>query len=76
MRFNQEQATDSSSAMIITHNASVSFEIGTSNISAPIQNDHSEPKQDSGQANRLQSDDRNVMSQDKIYRSNCDAVSG
>ena len=52
MKLNQEQRTDSPSAITMTHNVSLSFEIGTSNISVPIRNDHSEPKQDGGQANR------------------------
>ena len=62
--------------MTITHNVSLSFKIGTSNISVPIRNDRSGPTQDGRQATRLQSDDRNGMLQDKSHGSNRDAGSG
>ena len=76
MRLDQEQTTDSLSATTITHNVSLSFEIGTSNISVPIRNDQGDPKQDGRQANHPQSDDRNGMSQDNSHGSNRDAGSG
>ena len=76
MRFDQEQTTNSLRATTITHNVSLYFEIGTSNISVPIRNDQSDPKQDGGQATRPQSDDRNGILQDKNYGSNCDVGSG
>ena len=74
MIFDQERATDSPSTTIIAHNFSLSFEIGTSNISALIQNDPSQSKQEGGQANRPQSDNRNGMLQDKCHVSNCNTV--
>ena len=49
MRFDQEQTTNSPSATTITHNVTLSFEIGASNISVPIRSDQSGPKQDGGQ---------------------------
>ena len=76
MRFDQERTTDSPSPTTITHNVSLSFEIGTSNISAPIRNDRSGPIHDGGQETRPQSDDRNGMSQDNIHGSNRNAGSG
>ena len=76
MRFRQEQTTDSPSATTITHNVSLSFEIGTSHISAPIRNNINDPKQDDELGTRPQSDNQNGMSQDKSYGSNRDAGSG
>ena len=76
MRFDQEQTTDSPIPTNITHNVSLSFEIGTSNISAPIRNNRSGPTEDGGQATCPQSDDRNSMSQDNSHGSNRGAGSG
>ena len=76
MRFDQEQTTDYPSPTTTTPNVSLSFEIGTSNISVPIGNNQSDPTQDGGQATRPQSDDRNGMLQDRSHGSNRDAGSG
>ena len=76
MRFRQEQTTDSPSATTITHNVSLSFEIGTSHISALIRNNISDTKQDDELGTRPQSDNQNGMSQDKSHGSNRDAGSG
>ncbi len=76
MSFHQERTTDSPIPTNITHNVSLSFEIGTSNISAPTRNSRGGPTTDGGEATRPQSDDRNGMSQDNSHGSNRDAGSG